>query len=80
MTRGELIEYTWFHINCYRIIFLIHSVIYINKIGINRSNKFIIVNKQKLLNLQLCCSILNSACMIILGVVVIRYNLPNIYM
>ncbi|NFC04841.1 hypothetical protein EXN00_05970 [Clostridium botulinum] len=61
------------------IIFLIHSVIYKNKIGINRSNKFIIVNKQKLLNLQLYCSILNSACMVIWGVVVIRYNLPNIY-
>lgn len=61
------------------IIFLIHSVIYKNKIGINRSNKFIIVDKQKLLNLQLYCSILNSAYMVILGVVVIRYNLPNIY-
>ncbi|MHB9942532.1 hypothetical protein CF065_13095 [Clostridium sporogenes] len=61
------------------IIFLIYSVIYKNKISINRSNKFIIVDKQKLLSLQLYCSILNSVCMVIWGVVVIRYNLPNIY-
>ena len=61
------------------IIFLIYSVIYKNKIGINRSDKFIIVNKEKLLTLQLYCSIFNSVCMIIVGIIVILYNLPNIY-
>ena len=61
------------------IIFLIYSVIYKNKISINSSEKFIIVNKQKLLTLQLYCSIFNSVCMIILGIIVIAYNLPNMY-
>lgn len=61
------------------IIFLIYSVIYKNKITINRSDKFIIVDKQKLLTLQLCCSIFNSVCMIILGVIIVIYNLSGLY-
>jgi len=61
------------------IIFLIYSIIDKNKISINRSNKFIIVNKQKLLTLQLYCSIFNSVCMIILGIIVVMYNLSNMY-
>ena len=57
------------------ILFLIYSVIYKNKIMINRSDKLIIVNKQKLLTLQLYCSIFNSVCMIIWGIVAIICNL-----
>ncbi|WP_346962335.1 hypothetical protein [Clostridium sp.] len=60
------------------IIFLIYSVIYKNEIMINKSDKLIIVNKQKLLTLQLYCSIFNSVCMIIGGSIVIIYNLPNL--
>ena len=61
------------------IIFLIYSVIYKNEIMINKSDKLIIVNKQKLLTLQLYCSIFNSVCMIIWGIIIIIYNLPSIY-
>lgn len=61
------------------IIFLIYSIIYKNKININRSDKFIIINKQKLLTLQLYCSIFNSVCMIIWGTIIIIYDLSNIY-
>ena len=61
------------------LIFLIYSVINKNKIMINRSDKLIIVNKQKILTLQLYCSIFNSVCMVLLGTMVIVYNLPNMY-
>jgi len=61
------------------IIFLIYSIIDKNKISINKSDKFIIVNKQKLLTLQLYCSVFNSVCMIILGIIVFMYNLSNMY-
>jgi hypothetical protein len=62
------------------LIFLIYSIICKNKVNIyNRSNDFIILNKQKFLNLQLYFSILNSICAIILGLIVIKYNLISIY-
>lgn len=61
------------------IIFLIYSVIYKNKIDIKGIDKFIIVNKEKLLTLQLYCSIFNSVCMIIVGIIIFIYNVPNIY-
>jgi len=61
------------------LIFLIYSVINKKKIMINRSDKLIIVNKQKILTLQLYCSIFNSVCMVLLGTMVIVYNLPNMY-
>lgn len=46
---------------------------------INRSDNLIIVNKQKLLTLQLYCSIFNSVCMIIWRIVAIICNLSNLY-
>ena len=61
------------------LIFLIYSVTHKNKININRIHRFIIVDKENFLKLQLRCSIFNSACMIIFGIIVIVYNLPNIY-
>lgn len=60
--------------------FLIESIIFKNKVNIyNRSDKFIIVNKQEFLKLQLNISILNSMCMSIFGIIVIIYNLPYSY-
>jgi len=61
------------------LIFLTYSVTNKNKIMINRSDKLIIVKKQKMLTLQLYCSIFNSVCMIVLGIVVIVYSLSNLY-
>ena len=60
--------------------YLIESIIFKNKVDIyNRSDKFIIVNKREFLKLQLYISILNSMCMSIFGIIVIIYNLPNLY-
>ncbi|MGV8984035.1 hypothetical protein [Clostridium sp.] len=60
--------------------FLIESIIFKNKVNIyNRSDKFIIVNKEGFLKLQLYISILNSMCMSVFGIIVIIYDLPNSY-
>jgi hypothetical protein len=61
------------------IIFLIYSVIYKNKVDIKGIDKFIIVNREKLITLQLYCSIFNSVCMIIVGIIIFIYNVPSIY-
>lgn len=61
------------------VIFLIYSIIRKNKVRINFRDIFIIINEDKFLGLQLHCSILNSTCMIILGIIVIVYNLHSPY-
>jgi hypothetical protein len=43
------------------------------------SDRFIVVNEEKFLNLQLYISILNSVCMIIFGIVAYIFSLPNVY-
>lgn len=62
------------------LIFAIYSIIFKNKINFyNKNGKFVLVNKQKFLNLQLYISVINSACMIIFGIIVVKYNLSTIY-
>lgn len=61
------------------VMFLTYSVIHKNEVMINKSDKLIIINKQKLLTLQLYCSIFNSVCMIIWGSIVIICNLPSLF-
>ncbi|WP_315108019.1 hypothetical protein [Clostridium intestinale] len=61
------------------IIFMIYSVIYKNKISINISDKLVLIDREKFLNLQLYFSIFNSVCMIVFGILIIKYNLHNIY-
>lgn len=61
------------------IIFMIYSIISKNKISVKYSDNFIIVNKQKFLRLRWYCSIVNTACMIIFGIIVIIFNIPSMY-
>jgi hypothetical protein len=62
------------------VIFLIYSIICKNKVNVyNRRDNLIVVNKHKFLKLQLYLSILNSVCIITLGLVVIIYNLESAY-
>lgn len=61
------------------LILLIFSFIDKDKVIIKNSNRFNIVNKQKFLNLQLYCLILISAGMIVLGIIIIIYNIPIRY-
>lgn len=62
------------------LTFLIYSVICKDKVNIyNRSDNLIIVDRQKFLLLQFYFSILNSICMSIFGIIVIIYNLSDIY-
>lgn len=61
------------------IIFLIYSIISKSKVRLKCSDRFIIINEQKFLRLQLYCSLLNSAYMIIFGIIIIAYNIPSKY-
>jgi O-antigen/teichoic acid export membrane protein len=61
------------------IIFLIYSIIRKNKVRVKFSDRFIIINEQKFLRLQLYCSILNSTCMIIFGIIIIADYIPSLY-
>ena len=59
--------------------YIIYSGIHKNEISINRSDKFMIIDKERFLTLQLYFSIFNSLCMITFGVVIVKYSLSNIY-
>jgi O-antigen/teichoic acid export membrane protein len=61
------------------VIFLIYSIINKNKVRISFSDIYIIINEKRFLSLQLYCSILNSACMIIFGIIVNIYKLNSPY-
>lgn len=61
------------------VIFLIYSIINKNKVSISFSDIYIILYEERFLSLQLYCSILNSACMIIFGIIIIKYKLNSPY-
>lgn len=61
-------------------IFFGYSILSKNKVNIyNRRKNLVVVNMRQFLKVQLYCSIITSVCIIAWGLVIIIYNLPEVY-
>ncbi|MCM1990729.1 hypothetical protein [Oceanirhabdus seepicola] len=62
------------------VIYLSYSILYRNKVTIyNRKENMIVIKKESFLRLQLYFSIINSAYLIILGLIVTFCNIDTMY-
>jgi hypothetical protein len=67
-------------ISAFGVIYLVYSFLFRNTVTIyHRSERLVVLNKEKYLKLQFCFSAVNSILMIIIGVIATMLNLGSSY-